>query len=125
MAWEQGGDVMAAKRKEADMEAMGVRHVVARLVPDPMMTDAEFYHRRQTRPGPNVGMVSAQINLIELIGGLARIKGRDVVQEEAAARYRKLWEQALDDWRSLVTDEGAEFDHEVILDGSAIRPHVY
>jgi 3-isopropylmalate/(R)-2-methylmalate dehydratase large subunit len=36
----------------------------------------------------------------------------------------KLWEQALDDWRSLATDEGAEFDHEVILDGAAIRPHV-
>ena len=36
----------------------------------------------------------------------------------------KLWEQALDDWRSLVTEEGAEFDHEVILDGAAIRPHV-
>ena len=35
-----------------------------------------------------------------------------------------LWEAALDDWRSLVTDEGAEFDHEVILDGAAIRPHV-
>jgi 3-isopropylmalate/(R)-2-methylmalate dehydratase large subunit len=36
----------------------------------------------------------------------------------------RLWEQALDDWRSLVTDDNAEFDHEVILDGSAIRPHV-
>lgn len=36
----------------------------------------------------------------------------------------KLWEQALDDWRSLATDDGAEFDHEVIFDGSAIRPHV-
>ncbi len=36
----------------------------------------------------------------------------------------KLWEQALDDWRSLTTDDGAEFEREVILDGSAIRPHV-
>src|SRR4051794_24592533 len=36
----------------------------------------------------------------------------------------KLWEAALDDWRSLVTDEGAEFEREVFLDGSAIRPHV-
>jgi 3-isopropylmalate/(R)-2-methylmalate dehydratase large subunit len=36
----------------------------------------------------------------------------------------KLWEAALDDWRSLTTDDGAEFEREVILDGSAIRPHV-
>jgi 3-isopropylmalate/(R)-2-methylmalate dehydratase large subunit len=35
-----------------------------------------------------------------------------------------LWEQALDDWRSLPTDENAVFDREVFLDGSAIRPHV-
>ncbi|HEV2073287.1 MAG TPA: 3-isopropylmalate dehydratase large subunit [Thermomicrobiales bacterium] len=34
------------------------------------------------------------------------------------------WEAALDDWRSLPTDEGAEFDHEVVLDGNSIAPHV-
>ena len=36
----------------------------------------------------------------------------------------KLWEQALDDWRSLPSDPEAVFDTEVILDGNAIRPHV-
>src|SRR5262249_41150722 len=36
----------------------------------------------------------------------------------------KLWEQALDDWRSLVTDEGAEFDREIHVDASALRPAV-
>jgi len=35
-----------------------------------------------------------------------------------------LWEQALDDWKTLPTDEGALFDREVFLDGAAIRPHV-
>src|SRR4051812_10655109 len=35
-----------------------------------------------------------------------------------------LWEQALDDWRALPTDEDAVFDREVFLDGAAIRPHV-
>jgi 3-isopropylmalate/(R)-2-methylmalate dehydratase large subunit len=35
-----------------------------------------------------------------------------------------LWEQALDDWRSLVTDADASFDKEVVLDGAAIRPHI-
>jgi 3-isopropylmalate/(R)-2-methylmalate dehydratase large subunit len=34
------------------------------------------------------------------------------------------WERALDDWRSLVTDDGAVFDHEVRLDASALRPAV-
>jgi 3-isopropylmalate/(R)-2-methylmalate dehydratase large subunit len=34
------------------------------------------------------------------------------------------WEQALDDWRGLATDEGAAFDKEVALDAVAITPHV-
>jgi 3-isopropylmalate/(R)-2-methylmalate dehydratase large subunit len=34
------------------------------------------------------------------------------------------WERALDDWRSLVTDRDAAFDKEVVIDGSAIVPHV-
>jgi 3-isopropylmalate/(R)-2-methylmalate dehydratase large subunit len=34
------------------------------------------------------------------------------------------WERALDDWRSLPTDEGAGFDAEVSLDATALRPHV-
>jgi 3-isopropylmalate/(R)-2-methylmalate dehydratase large subunit len=34
------------------------------------------------------------------------------------------WEQALDDWRTLPTDDGATFDKEVELDAAAIVPHV-
>ena len=34
------------------------------------------------------------------------------------------WERALDDWRGLVTDHDAIFDKEVVIDGSAIVPHV-
>jgi 3-isopropylmalate/(R)-2-methylmalate dehydratase large subunit len=34
------------------------------------------------------------------------------------------WEAALDDWRALVTDDGASFDKEVVIDGGALRPHV-
>jgi 3-isopropylmalate/(R)-2-methylmalate dehydratase large subunit len=34
------------------------------------------------------------------------------------------WERALDDWRTLVTDEGAVFDTEVHLDAATLRPHV-
>jgi 3-isopropylmalate/(R)-2-methylmalate dehydratase large subunit len=36
----------------------------------------------------------------------------------------ELWNQALDDWRSLPTDEGALFDHDVYLDATQIQPHV-
>jgi 3-isopropylmalate/(R)-2-methylmalate dehydratase large subunit len=34
------------------------------------------------------------------------------------------WERALDEWRSLVTDDGAEFDREIRVDASALRPAV-
>jgi 3-isopropylmalate/(R)-2-methylmalate dehydratase large subunit len=36
----------------------------------------------------------------------------------------RAFERAVEDWRSLVTDEGAQFDTVVTLDGSAVRPHV-
>ncbi len=34
------------------------------------------------------------------------------------------WERAVDAWRNLVTDEGAEFDKEIHVDASALRPAV-
>ncbi len=34
------------------------------------------------------------------------------------------WEQALDDWRALPTDDGARFDTEVVLRGEEIEPCV-
>jgi 3-isopropylmalate/(R)-2-methylmalate dehydratase large subunit len=34
------------------------------------------------------------------------------------------WEQTLDFWRSLATDPGAQFDHEVTVDAAALRPAV-
>ncbi|HEY1639891.1 MAG TPA: 3-isopropylmalate dehydratase large subunit [Streptosporangiaceae bacterium] len=34
------------------------------------------------------------------------------------------WERALDDWRSLVTDDGASFDHELRIDAATLRPAV-
>ncbi len=36
----------------------------------------------------------------------------------------KDWERALDDWRSLVTDPGADFDEEVALAAADLRPAV-
>jgi 3-isopropylmalate/(R)-2-methylmalate dehydratase large subunit len=34
------------------------------------------------------------------------------------------WEQALDDWRTLYSDDGAVWDRRVGIDASALRPHV-
>ncbi|HTT87117.1 MAG TPA: 3-isopropylmalate dehydratase large subunit [Acidimicrobiales bacterium] len=35
-----------------------------------------------------------------------------------------LWEQALEDWRGLVTDDGARFDKAVHIEASGLVPHV-
>jgi len=48
----------------------------------------------------------------------AYLEGRPHAPKGAA------WEQALDAWRALPTDEGATFDKEVVLEGSKIQPHV-
>src|SRR5688572_26278040 len=46
------------------------------------------------------------------------LEGRTHAPEGAA------WEAALDDWRTLPTDDGAVFEKEVLLDASEISPHV-
>jgi 3-isopropylmalate/(R)-2-methylmalate dehydratase large subunit len=35
-----------------------------------------------------------------------------------------LWDEAVEDWKTLVTDEGATFDKEVVLDAAEIEPYV-
>ena len=46
------------------------------------------------------------------------VKGRPYAPEAAE------WDRALAGWRQLPTDEGAQFDREVVLDGTAIAPMV-
>ncbi len=48
----------------------------------------------------------------------AYLEGRDHAPTGAA------WEAALEDWRTLPTDDGAAFDKEVHLDAATILPHV-
>jgi 3-isopropylmalate/(R)-2-methylmalate dehydratase large subunit len=48
----------------------------------------------------------------------AYLEGRPYAAKGAA------WEQALDDWRTLVTDDDASFDKEVVMDGSTLVPHI-
>ena len=46
------------------------------------------------------------------------------LEGRAHAPKGELWERALEDWKTLPTDDGAVFDREVFLDGTATRPHV-
>ena len=48
----------------------------------------------------------------------AYLEGREFAPSGAA------WEHALDDWRALVTDDGAAFDKEVVIDAATLRPSV-
>src|SRR5665213_2892071 len=48
----------------------------------------------------------------------AYLEGRDHAPKGSA------WEEALAEWRSLPTDEGATFDKEVVLGASTLAPHV-
>src|SRR6476469_2289685 len=48
----------------------------------------------------------------------AYLEGREFAPSGAA------WERALDDWRALVTDDGATFDKDVVLDAAALKPSV-
>lgn len=62
--------------------------------------------------GARAGLVAPDDTTFEYL------EGRPFAPKGAA------WEQALDDWRSLPTDEGATFDKEVVLDAAALRPSV-
>jgi 3-isopropylmalate/(R)-2-methylmalate dehydratase large subunit len=46
------------------------------------------------------------------------LEGRPYAPEGAA------WEEALDTWRALRTDDGATFDREVVLEAATLRPSV-
>ncbi|HEX5587590.1 MAG TPA: 3-isopropylmalate dehydratase large subunit [Acidimicrobiia bacterium] len=48
----------------------------------------------------------------------AYLEGRDFAPKGAE------WERALDDWRSLVTDDDAAFDQEIVLDATTLRPTI-
>ena len=46
------------------------------------------------------------------------------LQGRPHAPQAELWEQAVADWRDLVTDEDAVFDHEVSIDAASLSPFV-
>ncbi len=62
--------------------------------------------------GARAGFVAVDAKTIDYV------KGRPYAPKEAQ------WEQAVAYWQTLHSDEGAEFDRVVTLDGSAIQPQV-
>ena len=48
----------------------------------------------------------------------------DYLQGRSMAPEGDAWDIALEEWGNLRTDEGAVFDHEIVLQGSEIEPHV-
>src|SRR6202050_569861 len=48
----------------------------------------------------------------------------DYVRGRDHAPTGQAWDDAVDYWRSLTTDEGAAFDKEVVIDAASITPHV-
>ncbi len=73
---------------------MTKRIVAHRLVQDPSMSDAQYWHERQTKSGPHVGKVYVATNMVELIGGLARLSGATEMHIMAAAKYRMAYDRA-------------------------------
>ncbi|MGC2240243.1 MAG: 3-isopropylmalate dehydratase large subunit [Acidimicrobiia bacterium] len=62
--------------------------------------------------GAKAGLIGPDETTFEYMKGRPQVpKGED-------------WEKAVERWRRLVTDEGAVFDREVVLDGAEIRPYV-
>lgn len=62
--------------------------------------------------GARVGMVAVDQTTIDYV------KGRPF------APKGELWEQAVEDWKQLHSDDGAEFDEVVVLDAAGIEPQV-
>jgi hypothetical protein len=64
-------------------------------VPDPSMTDAEYWHQlAASDDGIEISTVTAAVNMSTLIGGLARFPRRKETHEEAARKYRASYERA-------------------------------
>ena len=62
--------------------------------------------------GAKAGLVAPDDTTFEYL------KGR------ANAPRGEAWDAAVADWRTLVTDDSATFDKEVVLDASTLRPHI-
>ena len=64
-----------------------------RLVPDPLISDAEIIHRRARNPHDrHIGKVLAATNMVTLIGALAFVRRRLSHHEKAAEWFKNAYE---------------------------------
>jgi hypothetical protein len=82
------------KGQKMDAFEQSARIVIEqRMIENPHTTDA-LVDAALERGEEEAGWIPAYVNLVTMIGGLARIKGLTEVQKAAAARYRSLQERA-------------------------------
>jgi 3-isopropylmalate/(R)-2-methylmalate dehydratase large subunit len=62
--------------------------------------------------GAKAGLIAPDETTFEYLRGRPHSPGGDS------------WDAAVADWRTLVTDDGAVFDKEVVIDASTLRPHI-
>ena len=62
--------------------------------------------------GAKAGLIAPDDTTFEYLAGRANAPSGDA------------WDAAVADWRTLVSDEGAVFDKEVVIDAGALRPHI-
>jgi len=83
-----------SKAQAANVDQRRRSVVARRRVDDPSVSMAQFYADKAAFPNArDLGKVKADVNMVLLIGGLARMR-RTEAQGEAAARYRSLYEAA-------------------------------
>lgn len=72
---------------------MSAAIIEQRLVRDPLMTDAEYWHKKNRHPNkPNIGLILVDVNLKSYIGGFWRYGKRTEAQTHAAARFKAIYE---------------------------------
>jgi hypothetical protein len=108
-----------SKKGESGLVSKRGALIESRLVPDPAVSDAEFYHQRYLHPNkPNIGKVWAHVNMKELIGGYWRYKGRSNAQTMAAARFKQIYEE-------IQIGGARSVDYEApMVDGGVASPEV-
>lgn len=105
-----------------------------RMVPDPSMSDAEFYHQQRQemeranksfrKPNLNIGKVEADVNLTTLIGGLAHIKRREDHHERAAARLLSDYTHAYGSAGGAVDASRVQVDTSIVAHDSGMAAMV-
>lgn len=88
------------------------------LVQDPLLSDAEFLHRKSKNPeSDRVGMVQADVNMSTRIGSLALLRSRQQAHLEAARRFKAMFESSRIGAPRAIDPEAIRVDRSAANDG--------